>query len=105
MPEARRAAVVHAIRHVGRWREATFAPATTPDALAALDRPVLLMWGERSPESSRSVARLLAATLPRVTCASQPGLGHMGPIADPERVNARIATFLDSFPRPAPRSA
>ena len=94
IPEARRAAVRDAVRHVGRWHDATFARSLPAEALSALDVPVLLMWGERSPQSSLAVARLLAATLPRVTSAPQPGIGHMGPITDPERVNAQLASFL-----------
>lgn len=95
MPEFRRAAVRAAVRHVGRWRDATFAPELSNMAFTTIEAPVLLMWGERSPESSLSVAARLATMLRRVTCAPLAGLGHMGPIAEPERVNARISAFLD----------
>ena len=95
MPAKRQDMVAHAVRHVGRWREATFATAAPAAAFASLQLPVLLMWGERSPESAQSVARLLGALLPQVTLAPQPGLGHMGPITDAERVNDRIASFLN----------
>jgi pimeloyl-ACP methyl ester carboxylesterase len=99
MPAKRQDMVAHAVRHVGRWRDATFAtsaPAAAPaTAFAALQLPVLLMWGDRSPESAQSVARLLGAILPQVTLAPHTGLGHMGPITDAERVNGRIASFLD----------
>ena len=88
--------VARSVRNVGRWRDTTFAPGAPAAVLASLQMPVLLMWGDRSPESSQSVARLLGSTLADVTSAPQPGLGHMGPITDPERVNARIASFLDS---------
>lgn len=95
MPAKRQDMVAHAVRHVGRWRDATFARAAPAAAFAALQLPVLLMWGDRSPESAQSVARLLGALLPQITLAPHPGLGHMGPITDPERVNSRIASFLD----------
>lgn len=94
MPAKRQEMVARSVRHVGRWRDATFGTGASADALASLRLPVLLMWGERSPESAQSVARLLAARLPQATLAPQPGLGHMGPITDPDGVNARIASFL-----------
>lgn len=101
MPAKRQDVVARSVRNVGRWRDTTFAPGAPAAALASLQMPVLLMWGDCSPESSQSVARLLGATLPDVTSAPQPGLGHMGPITDPERVNARIATFLDLHRKPS----
>ena len=95
MPAKRQDMVARSVRNVGRWRDTTFAPGAPVAAIASLKTPVLLMSGDRSPESSQSVVRLLGTLLPAVTSAPQPGLGHMGPITDPERVNARIASFLD----------
>ena len=99
MPAKRQGMVAHAVRHVGRWRDATFATSAPAPALAAafaaLQIPVLLMWGDCSPESAQSVARLLETLLPRVTLAPKLGLGHMGPVTDAERVTGRIASFLD----------
>lgn len=95
MPGKRQDMVARSVRNVGRWRDTTFAPGSPAAVLASLHMPVLLMWGDRSPESSQSVARLLGASLRDVKSAPQPGLGHMGPITDPERVNAQIASFLD----------
>ena len=95
MPEFRRAAVRAAVRHVGRWRDATFAPELLNTAFTTIEAPVLLMSGECSPESSLSVTARLSTTLRHVICAPLTGLGHMGPITEPERVNARIAAFLD----------
>lgn len=95
MPPARQDAVAGSMRHVRRWRDALFAETEPRSAFARLEVPVLCMAGERSPESSLSVAGLLAETLPRVTLARQPGLGHMGPITHPEHVNAQIAEFLE----------
>lgn len=56
--------------------------------------PVLLMVGRDSPASSRAVAGLLAQTLPRLELLEFDGLGHMGPVTHPERVNAAIEDFL-----------
>lgn len=95
MPPARQDAVIAPMHAVGRWRDATFARTLSLGTFRRVAAPVLLMWGERSPESSLSVARLLAATLAAVTTAPQPGLGHMGPVMDPGRINVQIARFLD----------
>ena len=56
--------------------------------------PVLLMVGSESPASSRGVARRLASVLPRRQLLQLEGLGHMGPVTHPERVNAIIEDFL-----------
>ena len=53
----------------------------------ALIEPVL--------REARAVTRLLAATLPRVEVEEFAELGHMGPVTDPEPVNAAIARFLE----------
>lgn len=95
MPGKRQEMVARAVRNVGRWRDQTFAPGAPSTAFTSLQMPILLMWGDRSPESSQSVVRFLAAILPDVSSAPLAGIGHMGPVTDPERVNARIASFLD----------
>ena len=95
MPPARQAAVAGSMRNVGRWRDAAFGETAPASAFAALDVPVLCLWGEDSPESSRSVVRVLSDLLARVSLAPQRGLGHMGPITHPERVNPQIVAFLE----------
>lgn len=95
MPERNRAAIAEAIVNVQRWKEALFGEPTSGDAFRALGVPVLLLVGERSPLSSRAVARRLKALLPRVDYAEVEGLGHMAPVTHPDAVNARIAAFLD----------
>ena len=96
MPAARQAAVALSTRNVGAWSEALLAETAPRAAFAALDVPVLCMWGERSPESSRSVMSVLQQILPNATLAPQPGLGHMGPITHPDIVNPQIAAFLQA---------
>lgn len=63
----------------------------------ALDIPVLYMVGKSSPQSSLGVAQLLTAALPRVEVMEFEGLGHMGPVTHPERVNAAIAEYLGRY--------
>jgi pimeloyl-ACP methyl ester carboxylesterase len=78
----------------GEWH-ATFTEATPLSAFSALDVPVLYLTASESPASARGVARLLTRTLPRVTTLEVEGVGHMGPVTHPERVNALIERFLE----------
>jgi pimeloyl-ACP methyl ester carboxylesterase len=95
MPAPRCASVATAMRAVkGEWH-ATFMEPTPLSAFAALDVPVLYITGSRSPASARGVARLLTRTLPRVTTSEIEGVGHMGPVTHPERVNALIERYLE----------
>jgi len=94
MPDARRETVAGLMRSVrGQWH-AAFEEATPLHAFAELDVPVLCLVGANSPASSRSVARLLVKTLPRVTQVVLEEVGHMGPVTHPERVNALIEHHL-----------
>ena len=94
MPESRKPPIAAAVANVRGWGAALFGEPTPLAAFAKLDVPVLLMVGSDSPASSRGVARLLAGALPRVQLVTLDGLGHMGPITHPHRVNATIAEFL-----------
>lgn len=76
-------------------RQALFGDRTPLEAFRALDVPVLYMVGARSPPPTRDVARLLGGILPRVTLIEFAGLGHMGPVTDPDLVNRSIADFLE----------
>ena len=94
MPDARRDTVAGLMRCVkGQWH-AAFEEATPLHAFAELDVPVLCLVGANSPASSRSVARLLVKTLPRVTEVELEDVGHMGPVTHPDRVNALIEHHL-----------
>jgi len=94
MPAARQPAVAHSMRNARGWRDVTFADNLRLEELQALRLPVLLLWGEQSPESALSVARVLLGALPQLTPAPQPGLGHMGPITHAEHINGQIADFI-----------
>jgi pimeloyl-ACP methyl ester carboxylesterase len=94
-PPERQPAIEQSIRHVGRWAQALMTePATLPEFSAGIPMPVLYMTGDQSPDSSISVAELLAPALPQATRLQFPGLGHMGPITHPAAVNAAIEEFL-----------
>jgi pimeloyl-ACP methyl ester carboxylesterase len=95
MPEPRRAPIEAAIVNVQGWATALLEEPTPLSALRALQVPVLLLVGQDSPASSRGVARLLAQALSNVQVIEFDGLGHMGPITNPEIVNAAIEVFLN----------
>jgi pimeloyl-ACP methyl ester carboxylesterase len=95
MPSPRQQAVAGAMSKVkAEWR-AAFTEPTPLSAFAALDVPTLCIVGTRSPAATRSVAQLLAKTLPRVTTVEIDGVGHMAPVTHPDRVNAVIANYLE----------
>ena len=98
MPPARQPAVAGSMRNAKGWRDVTFADNLDLEALRTLQVPVLLLWGDRSPESALSVVRVLQDSLPQLTLAPQPGLGHMGPITDAQRINQQIAEFIGRNP-------
>jgi pimeloyl-ACP methyl ester carboxylesterase len=93
-PRTRRAAVAPAMRNVAGWAHALMNDPTPLSSFRALDIPVLYLVGERSPSSSRGVARLLERTLPRLEYIELKGLGHMAPLTHPHRVNPLIDRFL-----------
>jgi len=95
MPEPRREALATAMSHVKAEWDAAFREPTPLSAFAALEVPVLYLTGSESPASSLEVARLLTKTLPRVTAVDVGGVGHMGPVTHPDRVNALIESHLE----------
>ena len=95
MPEPRREALATAMSTVKAEWDAAFRDPTPLSAFAALDAPVLDVTGSDSPASSRGMARLLTKTLPRVTAVEIEGVGHMGPVTHPDRINALIEDHLE----------
>lgn len=98
VPEPRREALAGAMAAVKAEWDAAFKDPTPLSAYAALDVPVFYMTGSESPASSRAVARLLTKTLPRVTVVDVDGVGHMGPVTHPERINLLIERYLIDGP-------
>ncbi len=94
-PESRRGPIAASVANVGGWAQALFDEPTPLAAFSELNVPVLYMIGKDSPPSSRGVARLLTGVLPQVQVVEFEGLGHMGPITQPELVNEVISRFLD----------
>ena len=95
MPESRQDPITGSIGNVRGWAGALLGEPTALAAFAELDMPVLYMLGQDSPVSSLGVARLLTQALPRVEVVEFAGVGHMGPITHPQRVNETILRFLE----------
>jgi len=94
-PEARKGAIRESMADVRQWAAALLGEPAPLQDFVGLDMPVLYMSGRNSPASSLGVASLLTRTLPRVQVLAFDGLGHMGPVTHPERVNEAIAGFLE----------
>jgi pimeloyl-ACP methyl ester carboxylesterase len=84
------------MRGIRYWAHALFNEPTPLAAWQSLDVPVLYMVGAGSPASSRGVFDLLKGVLPRVKVVAFDGLGHMGPVTHPDRVNAVIEEYLNA---------
>jgi len=97
MPGPRRDALARAMGAVRAEWDAVFGAPTPLSVFAGLDVPVLYLTGSESPASSRGVARLLAKTLPQVTAIEIEGVGHMGPITHPDRINGLIENGVRSY--------
>ena len=103
MQEPRRAAVAAAMGNVTAQWHAAFTDPTPLSAFSALDVPALFITGSDSPASARGVAQLLTKVLPRVNAVEIEGVGHMGPVTHPDRVNALIERHLEGSDGHAPR--
>jgi pimeloyl-ACP methyl ester carboxylesterase len=94
-PEPRRRALAEAMRAVMPQWQALLSEPTPLSAFSALDVPALVMTGTESKASTLAVAKLLTAVLPRIRREELEGMGHMGPVANPGRVNPLIKRFLE----------
>jgi pimeloyl-ACP methyl ester carboxylesterase len=95
MPEARQEPIAKSVASIPAWSHALLGEPTPLSAFRDLTLPILYMTGTESPASSLGVARLLTPVLPNVEVIEFRGLGHMGPVTQPEPVNQAIARFLE----------
>lgn len=61
----------------------------------AIDAPVMLIYGQRSPDICPAVCEAIAARLPDVGVAAIPGAGHMAPLTHARQVSDLIAMNLE----------
>ncbi len=64
-------------------------------ALAAFNRPALVMTGELDTGSTPAMARKLAGMIPGAECSIIAGGRHMMPVEMPEEVNSVLCRFLE----------
>jgi pimeloyl-ACP methyl ester carboxylesterase len=97
--------VVARVGVVASHFEALFANPVPAEAIAALDLPVLLLRGGRTPLSTFAVAERLAELLPSAGQRIFPNAGHLGPVSDAADVNAAILEHLDEQQQAGLRAA
>lgn len=93
-PVERRGAILAGLRQLPAEWACSFGEPAIMDDLAALAVPTLYLTGSCSPAPARALAALLAPALPQAELLELDGVGHMGPVTHPDRVNAAIASFL-----------
>jgi pimeloyl-ACP methyl ester carboxylesterase len=59
--------------------------------------PTQIMYGENTVAPAKRVCTLLAEQLPNAYIQAIPGLGHMGPIQTPEKVNTEILKHIKNY--------
>jgi pimeloyl-ACP methyl ester carboxylesterase len=96
-PQARRPALLAAMRVVQHEWHSAFNEPTPLEAFGSLDVPALLLTGTRSTAAAKGVAELIGAVLPRVQAEKIEGAGHMAPVTHPQYVNPLIERFLASL--------
>lgn len=94
LPEHRRQAVALRMPKVADEFDALFRDPVPLAAYGRLNVPVHLLVGARTLDAPREVARLLASILPAVSVTTLPGLGHMGPVTNPDQVLSAMLPFL-----------
>lgn len=67
---------------------------TTPEEIATIDVPALVVCGERTPAFHRRMAEIVSERLPTGALARIPGAGHLAPLTHPEPVAQLIAGHL-----------
>lgn len=69
----------------------------TPDKVAQLTMPALVLHGDADKTVDVARGRELAATLPDSRLVVYPGVGHSFPVAAQDRVNADVLAFLSEI--------
>lgn len=97
LPQAQRGYIlerIHLVTVVDAVLSRDAAGLLTPGRLEALNCPVLLLQGDRSPAVTAAINRALAARLPDARIETVAGAGHMLPITHAGPVSAAIARLM-----------
>jgi pimeloyl-ACP methyl ester carboxylesterase len=90
LPDQRKAQFADLAVHIAHHFWSLLEEQTPIQAYAAVDVPTLIVCGTKSPGPSRTIARLLADTLPQARHRTIRGAGHMSPITHPADVNPLV---------------
>jgi pimeloyl-ACP methyl ester carboxylesterase len=74
---------------------------TTKEALAGINVPVMIMWGEDDNLIPVSSARWFAEAIPTAKLVIYPKVGHIPMEEIPEQSAADVKAWLDGLPKPA----
>ena len=99
-PAERRPRVLASVRALPDGWRAAFSEPWSDEGLRALDVPCLLLTGSRSTAAARRALRLLRETLPRTEVIEFEGLGHLGPITHPTRIDEAVEAFIQERSQP-----
>lgn len=94
MKPSRQQALAARMPKIGAEFDALFSDPTPHHAYSRLRMPVRILAGECSPQPVRLIALRLAARLPNAELVAVPGLGHMGPLTDPQAVADKLPDWL-----------
>jgi pimeloyl-ACP methyl ester carboxylesterase len=103
LAEARKAQFADLVVHIAHHFWSLIEEQTPLSAYAAIDVPTLILCGTRSPGPSRTIARLLADTMPQARHRTIRDAGHMSPITHPTDVNPLVVAHILSVGAPAER--
>jgi pimeloyl-ACP methyl ester carboxylesterase len=95
MDAGRQARLAPQMTKVGAEFLAAFADPLPLEMWRALEMPVLLLGGERSPAPVHAINALLASVLPRAASVTLPGIGHMGPLTHPAEVREWLPEAIE----------
>jgi ribosomal-protein-alanine N-acetyltransferase len=82
----------------GHWRGALTTEWRQPDPKPFLKRvqcPALVLVGGADAPTFKAMASAYAQAIPQASLVELEGLGHMGPMEAPERINALLRDFLE----------
>lgn len=94
LPAERRRRLGRAMRGLGVWWRVLSSDPTPLSVFAGIDVPVLCLAGQDSPPAAAAVTERLLSVLPNAQSVRFAGMGHLGPILQPERVIPVVRRFL-----------
>jgi pimeloyl-ACP methyl ester carboxylesterase len=102
IPLSRRQIMLDGMLKVRAEWDTPFTDDTPLETYRQIDVPTMLLHGADSPASMHRLADLMGRLFPRAQARQLDGIGHMGPITHPMRINRLIQSFL--FRADPPRS-